>query len=90
MTVIVASPFVVPGVTVTIAPLIEHVAILSLLDLQLSAPPLVFLVTSNVPLSGYVYVAVVLDIVNVLFAFPIVVVTLASATSLWLLSPTTL
>ena len=81
---------VVPGVTVTVFPLILHVAAFVLLDLQLNAPPLVFFVTVNDPAVGYVILPVFDDKVKVLLAFAIVTFILFSSTSLWLLSPTTL
>ena len=47
------------GVIVTVVPLILAVAILVSPDVTLNAPPLVFFVTVNVPLFGYVIVPLV-------------------------------
>ena len=55
------------GVIVTVVPLMLAVATLSSLDFTLNAPPLVFFVTVNVPLFGYVIVPLVA--LNVKFPF---------------------
>ena len=55
------------GVIVTVVPLILAVAMLSSLELTLNVPPLVFFVTVNVPLFGYVIVPLVA--LNVKFPF---------------------
>ena len=73
VTVIFAVPLVVPGFTVIILPDTEQVATFVLLDVQLNAPPLIFLVTVNVPLFGYVYVPLLLDNSNVFPALFIVI-----------------
>ena len=49
-----ALPSFVPGLTVTVFPDIVQVATFESLVSQLKVPPLIFSITSNVPLFGYV------------------------------------
>ena len=74
VTVNVAVPAVVPGVTVTVVPDTEHVATALLLVAHESVPPLVFFVTVNVPVVGYVTVPLVADNVTLPLALLIVTV----------------